>query len=171
MAAVSTWLKHLAVLLLLAVFLEAALPEGTTQKYVRLTLGLVIVLSMLNPLRALFGSGWDIGRFEAVLSGPLTASGALANVSSAGAAYRADLAAGLQANVAGSLGISLDAVQVVTTGGENGSLPAVTGVRASIKPGPPGGARSDALEAKYALAAAVGLPASRVTVWYPGGFV
>lgn len=170
-AAVSVWLKHLAVLLLLAVFLEAALPEGATQKYVRLALGLVVVLAMLSPLRALVGSGFAAGKFEAILTGPLTVASALGGGSAAGAEYRADLAAGLRANLSGSLGIGLGAVQIITAEDGNEALPVVTGVRATLGPGPPEGTRSQALEAKYALAAALGLSAESVSVWYPGGSV
>ncbi|MFT8871089.1 MAG: stage III sporulation protein AF [Sporolactobacillus sp.] len=48
------WVSQLVVIVLFAVILELLLPAGTYQKYVRLVVGLVLIVALLDPLIALF---------------------------------------------------------------------------------------------------------------------
>ena len=68
--AVSGWLRHMVVLILFAAILDMILPSSTMQKYARAVIGLVIVLSLLLPIRALFYGAFS-GGWEAALRGPL----------------------------------------------------------------------------------------------------
>lgn len=170
LSAVSDWLRHLAILLLLAVFLDALLPKTGVQKYARWAFGLVVVLSMLSPVRALVASHLDPETFLRKLSGPLTGTETFARVgvSTADAQYRTDLASALRSDVAGTLSIQLAAVQVFTASGGTSGVPVVTGVQAvsgaSVT-------KAQALEVKYALASVLGLASQNVRVDYPGGAV
>ena len=48
------WVKKLILLVLLATFLELLLPDNAYQKYVRLSMGLLILLTLLTPLLEIF---------------------------------------------------------------------------------------------------------------------
>ncbi|MFT8364215.1 MAG: stage III sporulation protein AF [Sporolactobacillus sp.] len=48
------WVSQLVVLILFAVILELLLPSGGFQKYVRLVIGLVLIVALLGPVMALF---------------------------------------------------------------------------------------------------------------------
>lgn len=50
MAALKEWVRTLAMLIILATCLELLVPMGSMKKYVRLAMGLLMMLSMLNPL-------------------------------------------------------------------------------------------------------------------------
>jgi stage III sporulation protein AF len=50
MAALSLWLKKVVFVILMAVFLDLLLPTTTMQRYVRLVMGLFVVVTMLSPL-------------------------------------------------------------------------------------------------------------------------
>jgi stage III sporulation protein AF len=50
------WIKRLILLVLLATFIDLLLPTTAYQKYVRLVMGLCILLAMLTPLLSLFGA-------------------------------------------------------------------------------------------------------------------
>ncbi len=81
--AISGWLRHMVILVLFAAILDMILPSSTMQKYVRAVLGLVIVLSLLLPIRALF-DGVLSGKWEAALSGPLLQASSLGGGAGAG---------------------------------------------------------------------------------------
>jgi stage III sporulation protein AF len=53
LAWVKEWVRSLVMLLILASTLEMALPMGNTKRYVRLAMGLVIMLAMISPVAAL----------------------------------------------------------------------------------------------------------------------
>lgn len=50
MSALILWIKKLILLVLLATFLEMLLPANAYQKYVRMAMGLIILLTLLTPL-------------------------------------------------------------------------------------------------------------------------
>jgi stage III sporulation protein AF len=54
MAMLILWLKKIILLVLLATFLDLLLPSNTYSKYVKLVMGLLILLSLLSPLLELF---------------------------------------------------------------------------------------------------------------------
>lgn len=53
-AYLSEWLKKLILLVLIASFVDLILPNSAIQRYARMTIGLLIILTMLSPLLALF---------------------------------------------------------------------------------------------------------------------
>jgi stage III sporulation protein AF len=54
MAALSGWLEKIILLVLLASFMDMLLPNSSTQRYVKLVMGLVILLALLTPVMQLF---------------------------------------------------------------------------------------------------------------------
>lgn len=54
MSALILWIKKLILLVLLTTFLEMLLPTNAYQKYVRLAMGLIILLTLLTPLLEIF---------------------------------------------------------------------------------------------------------------------
>ncbi|BAU27420.1 stage III sporulation protein AF [Aneurinibacillus soli] len=58
MAFLVLWLKKIILLVLLATFLDLLLPGNTYSKYVKLVMGLVILLTMLSPVMELFKKDW-----------------------------------------------------------------------------------------------------------------
>ncbi|WCN38925.1 stage III sporulation protein AF [Aneurinibacillus uraniidurans] len=58
MAFLILWLKKIILLVLLATFLDLLLPGNAYSKYVKLVLGLVILLTMLSPVMELFKKDW-----------------------------------------------------------------------------------------------------------------
>lgn len=84
MTIIALWVKRLILLVLLATFLELLLPDNAYQKYVRLSMGLLILLTLLTPVLDLFhnpitydqltriyqggdgGQAMDMGRIQAL---------------------------------------------------------------------------------------------------------
>jgi len=50
LSAVSSWISQVVLLILLAIILELLLPNDNFQKYVRLVIGLVLIVSLLSPV-------------------------------------------------------------------------------------------------------------------------
>ncbi len=60
MQRLSDWCRGLAVCILLLGFLEVMLPRGNLRPYARLSLGLVLLAVLLEPLGWLRGDSWDV---------------------------------------------------------------------------------------------------------------
>lgn len=60
MEALKEWVRTLAMLLILASCLELLVPMGGMKKYVRMAMGLLVMLSMINPLFAFLGQPVDL---------------------------------------------------------------------------------------------------------------
>ena len=166
-SAFSVWLRHLVVLILLAVLLDALLPRSAIQRYARTVIGLVVVLALLNPLRSLATAGLNVGRFEQLLSGPMLNQSTVSGVS--GAAFRVDLESALRAGVQATLGVTLADVQVTIVAKADGT-PVVTSVQADASGGPTGVATAtEAAAVRVEIADQLGLSPERVSVAYPGG--
>lgn len=56
MQALTEWIKELVILVMLAGSLELLIPTGGMKKYVRTTMGLLVVLSVAKPVVALLGA-------------------------------------------------------------------------------------------------------------------
>lgn len=57
--ALSAWLKQIIIVTLIAAFLDLLLPSSVMQKYVRMVMGLIVVLTMISPLLSVFHTGVD----------------------------------------------------------------------------------------------------------------
>lgn len=119
-AAVSDWVRHLVFLILLAVFVELILPHNSLQKYARAVFGLLIVLAMLDPLRALLTANFSAQAFDQNLAGPLLGASDVAPAS-ATAAYDEELGQAIRNDIAASFGLQVQAIQVVTSTAADGS--------------------------------------------------
>ncbi len=168
--ALSEWLRHLVIVILLAVFLDLALPSNVMQKYVRTVLGLVVMLTMLDPLRVLVATHFNLEAAAARLTGPVFPSaqfvgaGAAASGSGTAGAFQADLAATLRQEILQLQGVSVQSVQVMTSPGVGGAtlVTAVTVVIGTVKP-----AVASAVQAQ--VAESLGLASGAVRVIYTGG--
>lgn|GEM_PF-1369902 len=60
MEALKEWVRTLAMLLILASCLELLVPMGGMKKYVRMAMGLLVMLCMINPLFAFLGKPVDL---------------------------------------------------------------------------------------------------------------
>ncbi|SMO39964.1 stage III sporulation protein AF [Melghirimyces algeriensis] len=56
----SNWLKQIVVLVLIAVFIDLLLPNNTMEKYVKLVMGLLIILAILSPILQLIQQDLDL---------------------------------------------------------------------------------------------------------------
>lgn len=60
MAFLASWIQQLILVVIMAAFLDLLLPNNAMQRYVRLVMGLVILMLILSPLITLFKNDWDI---------------------------------------------------------------------------------------------------------------
>lgn len=60
MAYLASWIQQLVLAVILATFLDLLLPSNAMQRYVRLVMGLLILMLILSPLLTLLKSDWDI---------------------------------------------------------------------------------------------------------------
>ncbi|PTM58522.1 stage III sporulation protein AF [Desmospora activa] len=60
----SDWLKQIVMLVLIATFLDLLLPNNALDRYVKLVMGLLIILAMLSPVLNLLQTDWDITDFK-----------------------------------------------------------------------------------------------------------
>ncbi|GIM44559.1 hypothetical protein DNHGIG_01080 [Collibacillus ludicampi] len=63
-AMISLWLKKVILVVLLAVLLDLLLPNGTMQRYVKMVMGFLIILTMLSPITALFSRSFSLDALE-----------------------------------------------------------------------------------------------------------
>jgi len=54
MALISSWITNILLLILFATILELLLPNSSTQRYVKLVVGLMILVAMLQPVLSIF---------------------------------------------------------------------------------------------------------------------
>lgn len=168
--ALSDWLRHLVIVILLAVFLDYALPSNAMQKYVRMVLGLVVMLTMVDPLRVLVATHFNLEATAARLAGPVFQSaqfvggGAGGAGSGTGGVFRTDLAATLRQEILQLQGVNVQSVQVITSQGADGaqSVTAVTVAVGAVKP-------AVAASVQAQVATSLGLALGSVRVIYPGG--
>jgi stage III sporulation protein AF len=61
----SEWLKEIILLILLATFIDLLLPNSSMQRYVKLVIGLFVLMTILNPIFTFLHSDWkQIERFS-----------------------------------------------------------------------------------------------------------
>lgn len=61
----SSWLKEIILVVLLAAFVDLLLPNNAFQRYVKTVLGLFILLTLLSPILAVFREKWDADKLLA----------------------------------------------------------------------------------------------------------
>ncbi len=167
-SALSDWLKHLVVLILLAVFLDMVLPNTSMQRYVRTVLGLVVMLAMLAPLRALISTHLNLGLLESQISGPIVmTSQSVSQAQASVQTFRHDLAKTLANEVQQTFDVSLVQVSVQTIVKADGT-PIVTGVLATMSTVGVTHPTQVANAVKAQIAALLGLQPASVTINYPG---
>ena len=165
--ALSDWLRHLVIVILLAVFLDYALPSNAMQKYVRMVLGLVVMLTMVDPLRVLVATHFNLEATAARLAGPVFQSAQFVgggSGSGTGGVFRTDLAATLRQEIFQLQGVNVQSVQVITSQGADGaqSVTAVTVAVGAVKP-------AVAANVQAQVATSLGLALGSVRVIYSGG--
>jgi len=70
--AIRAWVRDIAVLLVVMAFLEILVPRSGMKRFIRVVTGLVVLLTILNPLLTLVKGGvrWDRADWELRLDGP-----------------------------------------------------------------------------------------------------
>ena len=59
MSFVITWLTNIILLILLATILELLLPKNALQKYVKMVVGLLLLIVLLQPVFTIFTEDFD----------------------------------------------------------------------------------------------------------------
>ncbi len=169
--AISGWLRHMVILVLFAAILDMILPSSTMQKYVRAVIGLVIVLSLLLPIRALF-NGVMSGKWEAAISVPLLQASSLGGGAGAGnASYTQSLRRVILQSL--ELGLPKGSLTIeISSSQQNDGSTAVNGVYIACQ-NVSGYQynRQEALVLQAQTAELLGLSLASVHVSYPGGEV
>ncbi|AQS56589.1 MAG: stage III sporulation protein AF [Novibacillus thermophilus] len=60
MSYLASWIQQLVLTVILATFIDLLLPNNTMQRYVRLVMGLVILMLILSPLLSLLQRDWSL---------------------------------------------------------------------------------------------------------------
>jgi stage III sporulation protein AF len=58
-SALTNWIRYIVYIILFAAFLELLLPSNRMQRFIRLILGLLIMLAILNPVLSIMHKGMD----------------------------------------------------------------------------------------------------------------
>jgi stage III sporulation protein AF len=66
----SDWLKQIVLLVLIATFIDLLLPNNRLDRYVKLVMGLLIILAMLSPVFQLLSEDHDLRSFAFLGSSP-----------------------------------------------------------------------------------------------------
>lgn len=74
MSPVSQWVAHLAAVVLMAGVAEMLMPPGRLQGYARAVLGLIVLLTILNPLLTVLHQGVSWSLPDAVVPPPVAAT-------------------------------------------------------------------------------------------------
>jgi len=142
LAAISEWVKNIVLIVLFASFLELLLPSSAMQRFVRVIMGLLVLLAVLNPVLDVLSA-----RLTPEVPALAAANGAAAERARNGAKimvrerervaaelYRRDLARQMRAVVAAVDGVA-DAKVTVTTAAADGRPGAVERVTVYVRPG------------------------------------
>jgi stage III sporulation protein AF len=60
MEMISDWLRQIVLLVLIATFMDLLLPNHSMDRYVKLVMGLLIILAILSPVFSLIRKDWDV---------------------------------------------------------------------------------------------------------------
>jgi stage III sporulation protein AF len=60
MELISDWLRQIVLLVLIATFIDLLLPNHSMDRYVKLVMGLLIILAILSPVFSLIRKDWDV---------------------------------------------------------------------------------------------------------------
>ena len=141
------WLRDIVMIILLATFIDLLIPNNSLQRYVKTVVGLLILLTMLSPVIALFRAETDILRAAAQAAGIGGSGGAgggippLKELLEAGATLKeeadresaklveAELAAQMRAGLEEKFGLAVSDVRVRLDPGKNGAAPEIGEVR------------------------------------------
>lgn len=140
------WVRHLVTLVILAATLEMALPSSQMKRYVKLTMGLVILFAMISPWATLMRSPMsvDLNLFEPEGGALPSLSQVMTAARDFGSKQEALARAGAEEELASSLRQSLLALpglrdaQVAVKLGAGGEVESVAVV---ANPGTPGAVR------------------------------
>ena len=73
---VSDWLKQIVLLVLIATFIDLLLPNDRLERYVKLVMGLLIIMAMLSPVFQLLSDDLDLRSFAFLTSNPVMSKAA-----------------------------------------------------------------------------------------------
>lgn len=58
------WIREIVLIVLLATFLDLILPNSTMERYVKVVIGLLIILTVLSPVITLLRSDWSLDQWQ-----------------------------------------------------------------------------------------------------------
>ncbi len=64
MELLTSWLHQIVLIVLFAIVMDLILPSSSMQKYIKLVMGLLIMMTLLKPIAILFDKQFDISRIE-----------------------------------------------------------------------------------------------------------
>lgn len=146
-AIIAAWVKGIILVVLFASFLELLLPNSSMQRFIRVIMGLFIMLAILNPVIDIIQNRWGNDQV-AVLSTRANDSADMENIASAVASvsnererlsyemYKKDLSKQIKAMVMAIDGVADAKVIVdVNTGGGNNQAGSIKNVVVYVAPG------------------------------------
>lgn len=143
-ALLSAWVKEIILVVLFATFVEFLLPNSSMQRFVRVIMGLFIMLAILNPIMAIVDKNWRSAQVPALStysSGSTdiqNKTGSVANDRTriAGEIFRKDVARQIRALVIAVEGVAEARVNVDVEGQDDGKYTgAVKKIIVYVKPG------------------------------------
>lgn len=141
MSDITAWVKGIVLILIFATFVELLLPNGSMLRFLKVIIGLFIILAILNPVAHFLSRSWDGG--EAAIAALTPQGGETADEVRlpgtqrrlAAAVYKQELAQQIRVLVTNTAGVA-DA-RVAVTVDEQGGPPygRITGIAIFVKPG------------------------------------
>lgn len=172
MAALTGYIHTLLVVVVLGFLLELLVPGKAFQGYVRLIIGLVVMVALLNPLLGFlghrlslwpWGSNWDQETASLLQEGQILAGERNADILRA---YRQEVAAAAEQAALAVPGVRRAQATVTLANGTSQASGVVAGIRVVIagepKPGKPLAAWQE--EVRSRVAAGLGLSAEQVSL-------
>jgi stage III sporulation protein AF len=146
----SEWLKQIVLLVLIATFMDLLLPNNAMERYVKLVMGLLIVMAILSPIFQLIKHDFDLTSLA--FQQPKEIRGEMTSVETIRQQGKelqqqqdqwvkdqveSQLEKTIRQSVEKEFNVEVMEAQVVINTGEKGKSPAIRQLRIKIRPEPP----------------------------------
>lgn len=147
--AVSAWIKQIILLVLFASFLELLLPSSGMQRFIRVIVGLMITLAILNPVLDIVQNNWSAQQVPALSTNSASSQSVISQANKIAGereqlvveTYKKELGRQIKATVSALGGVADVQVAVNVEDGKNSKFDGrIDRVTLYIKPGVSGGA-------------------------------
>lgn len=143
-ALVSGWVKNIILIVLFASFLELLLPNSSLQRFIRVIMGLLIMLAILNPAIDLVQGNWTVGDMPTLAAGGQKQADIIQSANTAAVEreritkeiYKRDMSKQLRALIMAIDGVSEARVAIeLQEKPEAGATGAIKAITLYVKPG------------------------------------